>query len=167
MGEIQEDFDFNQVQVTLKDLHSPMKLKKLSVHTKRKLTTPLTTAELSEADLNFISSSNITVPQHSLARPAVSPDLLIGQDLLSTVVDYSSPVLTLPSGLILTPTVFGYTISGTIPITTKPITAEIHLSELVLVTPIGDCRKTSQMREDTVTTELLLNGNEDNFNVAL
>ncbi|EPB78465.1 hypothetical protein ANCCEY_02425 [Ancylostoma ceylanicum] len=149
MGEIQEDFDSNEVQITLKGLHSPMKLKMLSVHTKRKLTTPLTTAELSEADLNFIPSSNITVAQHSLGRTTVSPDLLIGQDLLSTVVDYSSPVLTLPSGLILTPTVFGYTISGTSPITTKPIAAEIHLSELVLATPIGDCRKTSQTREDT------------------
>ncbi|EYC42141.1 hypothetical protein Y032_0541g3186 [Ancylostoma ceylanicum] len=167
MGEIQEDFNSNEVQITLKGLHSPKKLKNLSVQTKQKLTTPLTTAELSEADLNFISSSNITVAQQSLETTTVSSDLLIGQDFLSTIIDHNSPVLRLPSGLILTPTVFGYTISGTSPITTKPIVAEIHLSELVLATPIGGCRKTSQIREETVTTNLLFIGNKDNFNVAL
>ncbi|EYC21537.1 hypothetical protein Y032_0019g3883 [Ancylostoma ceylanicum] len=126
MGEIQEAFNSNEVQITLKGLHSPEKLENLSVQTKQKLTTPLTTAELSEADLNFISSSSITVAQQSLGKTTVSPDLLIGQDLLSTIIDHNRPVLTLPSGLILTPTVLGYTISGT-SLTTKKVTAvEAH-----------------------------------------
>ncbi|KAL6731182.1 hypothetical protein Aduo_002080 [Ancylostoma duodenale] len=118
-GEIQEVFNSNEVQVTLKGLYNPKKLKKLSVYTKEKLTTSLTTAELSEADLSFISSSNITVAQQSLARTSVCLDLVIGQDLLSTIIDHGSPVMTLPSGLILTPTVFGYVISGTCPFTGK------------------------------------------------
>ncbi|EYC11530.1 hypothetical protein Y032_0050g1960 [Ancylostoma ceylanicum] len=169
MGESQESFNSNEVQVTPKGLRTPKKLKNLPMHTEEKLTTSLTTAELSEEDLNFTSSSNIVVARQTPARTSISPDLLIGQDLLSTFIDYSSPVLTLPSGLILTPTVFGYTISGTSPITTKATAAEIHLNELVLATSIGDCRKTSQLREGTVTPRLILNGNhkfKDNFIVA-
>ncbi|EYC14365.1 hypothetical protein Y032_0040g167 [Ancylostoma ceylanicum] len=140
MGELQESFNSNEVQVTLKGLHSPRKLKKLSVHTKQKLTTPLTTAELSEEDLNFISSSSITVAQQSLASTTVSVDLLIGQDLLSTIIDHSSPVLTLPSGLILTPTVFGYTISGT-SLTKAKTSAEVHGSALVIASPAISSRE--------------------------
>ncbi|EPB78804.1 hypothetical protein ANCCEY_02083 [Ancylostoma ceylanicum] len=121
-------------------LHSPRKLKKLSVHTKQKLTTPLTTAELSKEDLNFISSSSITVAQQSLASTTVSADLLIGQDLLSTIIDHSSPVLTLPSGLILTPTVFGYTISGT-SLTKAKTSAEVHGSALVIASPTISSRE--------------------------
>ncbi|KAL6738361.1 hypothetical protein Aduo_011917 [Ancylostoma duodenale] len=140
MGELQETFNSNEVQVTLKGLHSPKKLKKLSVHTKQKLTTSVTTAELSEADLNFISSSNVTVAQQTLARTSVSPDLLIGQDLLSTIIDHGSPVLTLPSGLILTPTVFGYTISGT-SLTKTKTSAEVHGSALVIASPAVSSRE--------------------------
>ncbi|EYC36509.1 hypothetical protein Y032_0889g2878 [Ancylostoma ceylanicum] len=125
MGELQGSFNSNDLQVTLKGLHSSKKLEKLSVHTEKKLTTPLTTAELSEEDLNFISSSNITVAQQSLASATVSANLLIGQDLLSTIRDHSSPVLTLPSGLILTPTVYGYTISGT-SLTKEKTSADVH-----------------------------------------
>ncbi|EYC27518.1 hypothetical protein Y032_0009g772 [Ancylostoma ceylanicum] len=126
MGEIQEAFNSNEVQITLKSLHSPKKLKNLSVQTKQKLTTPLTTAELSEADLNFISSSNITIAQQSLETTTVSPNLHIGQDLLNIIIDHNSPVLMLPSGLILTPTVLGYTISGTNLTTKKVAGVEAH-----------------------------------------
>ncbi|KAL6739811.1 hypothetical protein Aduo_013220 [Ancylostoma duodenale] len=151
MGEIQEVFDSDEVQVTLKSLHNSMKLKKLPIHTKGKLTSTLSTAELSEADLNFISSSNITVAQQSLARTNVSPDVIIGQDLLSTIIDHNSPVLTLPSGLILTPTLFGYVISGTSPFTGKATAAETHLGALVLSTPMDDHRKTREIGENVDT----------------
>ncbi|KAL6731313.1 hypothetical protein Aduo_002191 [Ancylostoma duodenale] len=130
VGEKEEVSDSDEVQVTLKSFHSSRKLKKLSIHTKEKLTTTLTTAELSEADLNFISSSNITVAQQSLARTSVSPDLIIGQDLLSTIIDHSSPMPTLRSGLIFTPTVFGHTISGTSRATADVMPSEFHESEL-------------------------------------
>ncbi|EYC18036.1 hypothetical protein Y032_0028g1648 [Ancylostoma ceylanicum] len=170
MGEIQQVFNSNEAQITWNGINSSKKLENLPVHTKEKLTTSLTTAELSEADLNFISTSDIVVAQQTLARTSVSPDILIGQDPLNTVIDYGNPVLTLPSGLILTPTVFGYTIFGTNLITTKPAAAEIHLSKLVIFTPIGDCRKTNQIREDTVTPRLFVSGNsnkqKDNFDVA-
>ncbi|EPB75863.1 hypothetical protein ANCCEY_05023 [Ancylostoma ceylanicum] len=131
MGEIQQVFNSNEAQITWNGINSSKKLENLPVHTKEKLTTSLTTAELSEADLNFISTSDIVVAQQTLARTSVSPDILIGQDPLNTVIDYGNPVLTLPSGLILTPTVFGYTIFGTNLITTKPAAAEIHLSKLM------------------------------------
>ncbi|EPB67827.1 hypothetical protein ANCCEY_13083 [Ancylostoma ceylanicum] len=141
MGELQESFNSNEVQVTLKGLHSPKKLKKIiSTHEEKKLTTPLTTAELSEEDLNFISSSSITVAQQSLASTTVSADLLIGQDLLSIIIDHSSSVLTLPSGLILTPTVFGYTISGT-SLTKAKTSAEVHGSALVIASPAISSRE--------------------------
>ncbi|KAL6727242.1 hypothetical protein Aduo_009137 [Ancylostoma duodenale] len=140
IGELQENFNSNDVQATPKGLHSPNKLKKLSVHTKEKLTTSVTTAELSDADLNFISSSNVAVAQQTLARTSVSPDLLIGQDLLSAIIDHGSPVLSLPSGLILTPTVFGYTISGT-SLTKAKASAEVHGSALVIACPAVSSRE--------------------------
>ncbi|KAL6726135.1 hypothetical protein Aduo_008138 [Ancylostoma duodenale] len=74
MDEMQEVFDSNEVQVTLKSLHSSRKLKKLPISAKGKLTTSLSTAELSKADLDFITSNNIIVAQESLAKTVVSPD---------------------------------------------------------------------------------------------
>ncbi|KAL6730058.1 hypothetical protein Aduo_001054 [Ancylostoma duodenale] len=131
----------------LKSRHSSRKLKKVSIHTKEKLFTSLSTAELSKADLDFISSTNITLAQESLAKTVVSLDLLIGQDLLSTILDHNSPVQTLPSGLILTPSIFGSIISGTSLITKKATAAEIRLSALILATPIDDHEKTNQTKE--------------------
>ncbi|KAL6725449.1 hypothetical protein Aduo_007500 [Ancylostoma duodenale] len=170
MGEMQEVFDSNEVQVTLKSIHSSRKLKKLPIHTKGKLTTSLSTAELSKADLDFISSNNIIVAQESLAKIEVSPDLVIGQDLLSTILDHSSPVQTLPSGLILTPSIFGSIISATSLITKKATAAEIHLGALVLATPMDDYKKTSHIRKDMDTAGDPLNGGtntlKDNVNNA-
>ncbi|EPB67530.1 hypothetical protein ANCCEY_13381 [Ancylostoma ceylanicum] len=196
MGELQGSFNSNDLQVTLKGLHSSKKLEKLSVHTEKKLTTPLTTAELSEEDLNFISSSNITVAQQSLASATVSANLLIGQDLLSTIRDHSSPVLTLPSGLILTPTVYGYTISGT-SLTKEKTSADPAISsredykkdiknlcelkslglktendpgEASIIKFMDDYRKTIQIKEDVIAAGFPFNENvgklRDNFNVA-
>ena len=135
MGELQETFNSNEVQITLKGLHGSKKLKKLSVHTKEKLTTSLETAQLSEDDLQFISARGINIAQQTLLKARVSPDILIGQDLLSSIIDYSNPVLTLPSGLILTPTVFGYTISGTSLAKWTTAFAQIQEGALVVATP--------------------------------
>ncbi|KHJ99154.1 hypothetical protein OESDEN_00862 [Oesophagostomum dentatum] len=60
---------------------------------------------------------------------------LIEQDLLSSKTDHSSPVPTLPSELILTPTVFGYTISGSCLATWKAALAQIQEGALVVATP--------------------------------
>ncbi|KHJ76592.1 hypothetical protein OESDEN_23788, partial [Oesophagostomum dentatum] len=135
MGELQETFNSNEVHITLKGLHSSKKLKKLSVHTKEKLTTRLETAQLSEDDLKFISARDLNIAQQTLSKSSVSPDILIGQDLLSSIIDHSIPVLTLPSGLILTPTVFGYTISGSSLATWKTAFAQIQEGALVVATP--------------------------------
>ncbi|KAL6729931.1 hypothetical protein Aduo_000940 [Ancylostoma duodenale] len=151
--ELQETFNSNEVQITLKGLHSPKKLKKLSVHTKQKLTTSVTTAELSEADLNFISSSNVAVAQQTLARTSL---FLLCNVIWPLVFASSEEVGPIPPrgffdqlvdccasgshvgwiemGLILTPTVFGYTISGT-SLTKAKTSAEVHGSALVIANP--------------------------------
>ncbi|VDM77203.1 unnamed protein product [Strongylus vulgaris] len=101
---------------------------------------------------------------------------------------HSPPVLTLPSGLILTPTVFGYTISGT-SLFDIAATTEDYGNSLVVATPtvslratendpdevsvikfMDDYRKTIKIREGTITAGFLFNENvgklKDNFNVA-
>ncbi|KAK6020785.1 Tas retrotransposon peptidase A16 [Ostertagia ostertagi] len=113
MGELRETFNTEEVRITLKGLHSSKKLMRQSVHTKQKLTTTTRTAELSYADKRFISECNISIAQQTLKSSEVTPAIIIGQDLLNQVVRYDIPVKILPSGLILTPTIFGYTISGT------------------------------------------------------
>ncbi|XGW34436.1 hypothetical protein V3C99_018376 [Haemonchus contortus] len=112
MGELQETFKSNEVKVTLKGLRSSRKLQRLSVFTKEKLTSTTKTALLSEADKSFIKREKIMIAQQTLRPSELSPDLLIGQDLLNQVIEHHNPVIKLPSGLVLTPTVFGYTISG-------------------------------------------------------
>ncbi|VDO42726.1 unnamed protein product [Haemonchus placei] len=112
MGELQETFKLNEVKVTLKGLRSSRKLQGLSVFTKKKLMSTTKTALLSEADKSFIRMEKIIVAQRTLRPSEVSPDLLIGQDLLNQVIEHHNSVTKLPSGLVLTPTVFGYTISG-------------------------------------------------------
>ncbi|EYC27487.1 hypothetical protein Y032_0009g755 [Ancylostoma ceylanicum] len=134
MGELRETFTSKEVPITLKGLHGTKKLQRVSVYTKERLTAKTSTAQLSEADKRFIKDRRVTLAQADLKCSDVSPDLLIGQDLLSTIIDHSAPILHLPSGLILTPTVFGYTISGT---------SEAHLtndasstcSSLIVATP--------------------------------
>ncbi|VDO25502.1 unnamed protein product, partial [Heligmosomoides polygyrus] len=57
-------------------------------------------------------------------------------DLLNKVIDHETSANKLPSGLILTPTIFGYTISGAsdkTAILTKNITSEC--SSLIIATP--------------------------------
>ncbi|KAK6019496.1 Tas retrotransposon peptidase A16 [Ostertagia ostertagi] len=137
MGELQETFNSHEVKVTLKGLHSFRKLQRLSVFTKEKLTSTTKTALLSEADKSFIKREKIMVAQQSLRPSEVSPDLLIGQDLLNQVIEHYNPVMKLPSGLVLTPTVFGYTISGASG-TFGPMNenGDTQCSSLIVATPV-------------------------------
>ncbi|VDP18469.1 unnamed protein product [Heligmosomoides polygyrus] len=136
MGELQETFNSNELRVTLKDNHGFGKLHSLPVFTKDKLTSITKTAELSRIDKYFIKKENITIAQQGLFSRKVLPDIIIGQDLLNKVIDHETSVIKLPSGLILTPTIFGYTISGAsdkTAILTKNSTSEC--SSLIIATP--------------------------------
>ncbi|WKX97698.1 hypothetical protein Q1695_013402 [Nippostrongylus brasiliensis] len=113
MGELQESFSSNEVHVTLRSIHGSAKLYRLPVFTKDKLTVTTKSAELSREDMSFIKKEKITVAQQGLYSRELSPDILIGQDLLNTIIDHEAPTIRLPSGLLLTPTIFGRTISGT------------------------------------------------------
>ncbi|VDO35124.1 unnamed protein product [Haemonchus placei] len=113
MGELQETFKSNEVKVTLKGLRSSRKPQRLPVFTKDKLTMTINTAPLSATDKSFIKREKIMIAQQNLRPSEVSPELLNGQDFLNQVFEHHNPVIKLPSGLVLTPTIFGYTISGT------------------------------------------------------
>ncbi|EYC15606.1 hypothetical protein Y032_0036g3243 [Ancylostoma ceylanicum] len=112
MGELLETFKSNKVPITLKGIHNSKKLQRLPIQTKEKLIAETRTAYLSEEDQRFIKDRKIVLAQRDFNSSVVSPDLLIGQDLLSSIIEHSRPTLILPSGLILTPTIFGYTPSG-------------------------------------------------------
>ncbi|KHJ96327.1 hypothetical protein OESDEN_03711 [Oesophagostomum dentatum] len=116
-------------------LHSSRKLQYLPVHTKERLTSTTKTAQLSEADRKLIRSLRVTIAQSDLTSSELSPDLLIGQDLLNTVLDHNASTLRLPSGLILTSTIFGYTISGTSEAVLRSKETEATYSSLVVATP--------------------------------
>uniref|UniRef100_A0A8L8JYQ0 RNase H domain-containing protein n=1 Tax=Heligmosomoides polygyrus TaxID=6339 RepID=A0A8L8JYQ0_HELPZ len=91
---------------------------------------------LSRTDKYFIKKEKITIAQQGLFSREVSPDIIIGQDLLNKVIDHETSVIKLPSGLILTPTIFGYTISGAsdeTAILAKNSTSEC--SSLIIATP--------------------------------
>ncbi|KAK6030794.1 Tas retrotransposon peptidase A16 [Ostertagia ostertagi] len=137
MGELQESFKSDEVRITLKSCHSSTKLRNIPVFTKDKLTTTTRTANLSEEDRNFIKGKKISIAQRNLLPMNVSPDILIGQDLLHQILDHNAAVIKLPSGLVLTPTIFGYTISGTsgFPSSTKS-NSEAQCSSLIVATPL-------------------------------
>ncbi|KAK6057466.1 hypothetical protein COOONC_05012 [Cooperia oncophora] len=101
----QETFISNEVKITLKALRSYKRLQNLPVFTLERLTSSTKTAHLSDADRSFIKREKITIAQHSLKSPKATPALY-------QVICYDNPAMVLPSGLILTPTIFGYTISG-------------------------------------------------------
>ncbi|VDP05162.1 unnamed protein product [Heligmosomoides polygyrus] len=112
MGELQETYESMEVNITLKNLRTGMKLKRIPVFTKEKLTTPSSTARLSPADNKFIKKKKLSIAQKSLLSMKTSPDIVIGQDLINLVILDEAPIMRLPSGLILTPSIFGYTLSG-------------------------------------------------------
>ncbi|XGW04198.1 hypothetical protein V3C99_015391 [Haemonchus contortus] len=146
MGELQETFKSDEVKVTLKGLRSSRKLQRLSVFTKEKLTTTTKAALLSGADKSFIKRKKIMVAQQTLRPSEVSPDLLIGQDLLNQVIEHHNPVIKLPSGLVLTPTIFGCTISGTgsIPNPMKQV-RDVQCGSLIVATPLISSKDYSKM----------------------
>uniref|UniRef100_W6NG52 Peptidase aspartic putative domain-containing protein n=1 Tax=Haemonchus contortus TaxID=6289 RepID=W6NG52_HAECO len=113
MRGLQETSQSDEVRITLKSLRSAKKLKHASVLTEDTLIAPTRTAKLSEVDRSFITKKRIPIAQRSLLPANVSPDILIGQDLLHRILDHNSAAIKLPSGLMLTPTIFGYTITGT------------------------------------------------------
>uniref|UniRef100_A0A7I4YX47 DUF1758 domain-containing protein n=1 Tax=Haemonchus contortus TaxID=6289 RepID=A0A7I4YX47_HAECO len=113
MRGLQETSQPGEVRITLKSLRSAKKLKHVSVLTEDTLIAPTRTAKLSEVDRSFITKKKIPIAQRSLLKANVSPDILIGQDLLHRILDHNSAAIRLPSGLMLTPTIFGYTITGT------------------------------------------------------
>ncbi|VDO70872.1 unnamed protein product [Heligmosomoides polygyrus] len=78
----------------------------------QKPTVPSSTAILSPADKNFIKKKKLSIAQKSLLSMKISPDIVIGQDLINQIILYEAPIMRLPSGLILTPAIFGHTISG-------------------------------------------------------
>ncbi|KHJ95772.1 hypothetical protein OESDEN_04278 [Oesophagostomum dentatum] len=100
------------------------------------LITSLETAQLSKEDLKFISTRDINIAQKTLSKTSVPLDILIGQDHLSNIIDRTNPVLQMPSGLILTPTVFGYTISGTSTFTSNTATTRVDEGVPVAATTI-------------------------------
>ncbi|XGW15862.1 hypothetical protein V3C99_001373 [Haemonchus contortus] len=145
MGELQETFKSNEVKVTLEGLRSSRKLQGLSVFTKKKLTSTTKTALLSEADKSFIKREKIMIVQQTLRPSELSPDLLIGQDLLNQVIEHHNPVIKLPSGLVLTPTIFGYTISGTgsVPSSMKQV-RDVQCGSLLVATPFMSSKNYSK-----------------------
>ncbi|KAK6033511.1 Tas retrotransposon peptidase A16 [Ostertagia ostertagi] len=137
MGELQETFDSQEVSITLKSLHSSRKLIRQVVHSKPKLTAPTWTAQLSHSDKRFINERNFSIAQCSLESSEITPDLIIGQDLLNQVLCCDTPAMILPSGLILTPTIFGYTISGSSKVTSAKIKDDFVRSTHFNVVPIS------------------------------
>ncbi|WKY15693.1 hypothetical protein Q1695_000857 [Nippostrongylus brasiliensis] len=112
MGELQETFNSTELRITLRSNRGSAKLHQLPIFTKEKLTTTTRTAHLSRADKEFIKKEKVIIAQRGLFSREVLPDILIGQDLLNQIIDHEARAIKLPSGLMLTPTIFGYTVSG-------------------------------------------------------
>uniref|UniRef100_A0A7I5E619 DUF1758 domain-containing protein n=1 Tax=Haemonchus contortus TaxID=6289 RepID=A0A7I5E619_HAECO len=112
-GKLRKTSQSDKIRITLKSHRGSKKLKHIPVFTKDKLIAPTRTAKLSEVDRCFITKNRVPIAQRSLNPANVSPDILIGQDLLHRILDHNSAAIQLPSGLMLTPTIFGYTIPGT------------------------------------------------------
>ncbi|KHJ96397.1 Tas retrotransposon peptidase A16 [Oesophagostomum dentatum] len=107
-----EKFTCNEVTLTLKDGASGKLIKGVSLHTKSPLTSSMNTAKLCPADRRFIKKRMIKIAQPSLEETTITPDILLGQDLIDEFLLRDQTCTVLPSGLVLTPTVFGYAISG-------------------------------------------------------
>ncbi|VDO57831.1 unnamed protein product [Haemonchus placei] len=180
MGELRETFQSNEVRITLRSCHSSKKIHHLSIFTIDKLTTQTRTAELSKEDKSFIKEKKISIAQRSLIAADVSPDLLVVQELLHRILDHSSATIKLPSGLVLTPTISGYIISGTssIPDSMKQV-GDAQCSSLIVATLISskddyktDIKhlKTTSVKNGTITTGFQFTDEvkilEDNFSVA-
>ncbi|KIH55847.1 Pao retrotransposon peptidase [Ancylostoma duodenale] len=84
---------------------------KLRVYTHANLTKNFNRGKLQEKDLQFIRKKGIklSLPQEGSIKP---PEVLIGCDQLWSFIKFDAPHFTLPSGLHLVPTRFGYMVSG-------------------------------------------------------
>ncbi|KHJ88153.1 Tas retrotransposon peptidase A16 [Oesophagostomum dentatum] len=128
-----ESFVSNEVALTLKNAASGEMIKGVSMHTKSPLTSSMSTA----TDKRFIRRQKIKVAQTTLDDSIVTPDILVGQDLIDKFLLRDQPCVFLPSGLVLTPTIFGYAISGRSAITTT--SSQLIHSEngaVVVATPV-------------------------------
>ncbi|VDO68738.1 unnamed protein product [Haemonchus placei] len=161
MGELQETFKSNEVKVTLEGLRSSRKLQYLSVFTKEKLTSTTKTALLTEADKSFIKREKIMVAQQTLRPSEVLPDLLIGQDLLNQVIEHHNPVIKLPSGLVLTPTIFGDVQCGSLIVATPLISSKDYSKTDKNVCGAEALR--ANIREPTPTCPFAAKNDEDVF----
>ncbi|KAK6023362.1 hypothetical protein OSTOST_10853 [Ostertagia ostertagi] len=85
----------------------------------------------------FTWNMNSRKGDERLESSEITPDLIIGQDLLNQVLCCDTPAMILPSGLILTPTIFGYTISGSSKVTSAKIKDDFVRSTHFNVVPIS------------------------------
>lgn len=150
MRELIEIFQSNRVPITLKGIYNSKKLQRQPIHTEEKLIAETRTAQLPDEDRRFIKDRKVTLGQRNLKSSVLSPDLLIGQDLLSNIIDHSAPTLKLPSGLILTLTIFGYNISGTSEVDLVNNDINSTRSSLIVATPFvtiakDECKMDTRM----------------------
>ncbi|XGW35534.1 hypothetical protein V3C99_019061 [Haemonchus contortus] len=157
MRGLQETSQPGEVRITLKSLRNAKKLKHVSVLTEDTLIAPTRTANLSEVDKSFITKKKIPIAQRSLLPANVSPDILIGQDLLHRILDHNSAAIRLPSGLMLTPTIFGYTITGTstTPSSMKQVRGTQY-SSLIVSAPVISSKGDSKTGKNISEAEAIL-----------
>ncbi|KHJ85669.1 Pao retrotransposon peptidase, partial [Oesophagostomum dentatum] len=132
-----ENFVSDEVALTLKNPTSGKVMKGIMMHTKSPLTSAMCTAKLNLADRKFIKKQKIKVAQPTLDDKIVTPDILLGQDLIDKFLLRDQSCVTLPSGLVLTPTVFGFAISGKSSVHCAR-TGQIHTenSAVLVATPV-------------------------------
>ncbi|KHJ91295.1 hypothetical protein OESDEN_08844 [Oesophagostomum dentatum] len=133
-----EKLTCNEVTLTLKDGASGKLIKGVSLHTKSPLTSSMNTAKLRPADRRFIKKRMIKIAQPSLEETTITPDILLGQDLIDVFLLRDQMCTVLPSGLVLTSSVFGYAISGRASYRRQTGGTSEHASKnmIVIATPI-------------------------------
>uniref|UniRef100_A0A7I4YG10 CCHC-type domain-containing protein n=1 Tax=Haemonchus contortus TaxID=6289 RepID=A0A7I4YG10_HAECO len=156
MGKLRKTSQSDEIRITLKSYRGSKKLKHVSVSTEVTFMAPTRTAKLSKVDRSFITKKKIPIAQRSLLSANVSPDILIGQDLLHRILDHNSAAIKLPSGLVLTPTIFGYTISGTGSKlnSMKPV-RDVQCGSLIVATPLISSNDYSKTDKNTSGAEAL------------
>ncbi|VDN33808.1 unnamed protein product [Cylicostephanus goldi] len=85
----------------------------------------------------------------------ITPDILVGQDLIDQFILRNRPCSILPSGLILTPTNFGYAISGSSRLNGVGM-AEFPQNTAIMIAPISTQAHPTSVRnpKTTKSTEL-------------
>ncbi|KHJ85936.1 Tas retrotransposon peptidase A16 [Oesophagostomum dentatum] len=151
------------------------------VHTKEKLTTSLETAQLSEDDVKFISTREIHIAQQTLSRTSVSPDILIGQDLLSIIIDHAiwkAAFAQIQEGalVVVTPNVsskddYKQDIKHLYELGSLGIKTENDPDEDSILKFMDDYRKTIEIKDGTITAGFPFKDNaeklKNNSNIAI